>query len=151
MYHRFFRRHVCLSNFKTRVIRELPLTAHKTIFSHLKKLKETTRFRLIHFVHNLMIRCSKKEWQKIIQENAFEQKKEERKKNLISKKQLLVRTQLGRAWPFNVWVRGKWQGILLLFGKWFAPAPRKLSQRYLNDTVVCTILAGKAGWNLRTF
>lgn len=27
-----------------------------------------------------MIRCSKKEWQKIIQENAFEQKKEERKK-----------------------------------------------------------------------
>ena len=27
-----------------------------------------------------MIRCSKEEWQKIIQENAFEQKKEERKK-----------------------------------------------------------------------
>ena len=80
VYHRFFRRHVCLSNFKTRVIRELPLTAHKTVFSHLKKLKETTRFRLIHFVHNLMIRCSKKEWQKIIQKNAFEQKKEERKK-----------------------------------------------------------------------
>ena len=31
------RRHVCLSKFKHSASRELPLTAHKTVFSHLKR------------------------------------------------------------------------------------------------------------------
>ena len=31
----FFRRHVCLSNLKHAPSRELPLTARKTVFSHL--------------------------------------------------------------------------------------------------------------------
>ena len=35
MYHCFFRRHVCLSNLKHAPSRELPLTARKTVFSHL--------------------------------------------------------------------------------------------------------------------
>ena len=36
MYHCFFRRHDCLSNLKHAPSRELPLTARKTVFSHLK-------------------------------------------------------------------------------------------------------------------
>ena len=32
-----FRRHVCLSNLKHSSSRELPLTARKTVFSHLKQ------------------------------------------------------------------------------------------------------------------
>ena len=36
MYHCFFRRHVCLSNLK----HALPLTARKTVFSHLNKVLE---------------------------------------------------------------------------------------------------------------
>ena len=36
MYHCFFRRYVCLSNLKHTPLRELPLTARKTVFSHLK-------------------------------------------------------------------------------------------------------------------
>ena len=35
MYHYFLRRHVCLSNLKHAPSRELPLTARKTVFSHL--------------------------------------------------------------------------------------------------------------------
>ena len=36
MYHCFFRRHVCLSNLKHALSRELPLTACKTVFSYYK-------------------------------------------------------------------------------------------------------------------
>ena len=38
MYHCFFRHHVCLSNLKHAPSRELPLTARKTVFSHLKDM-----------------------------------------------------------------------------------------------------------------
>ena len=41
MYHCFFRRHVCLSNLKHAPSRELPLTARKTVFSHLKRKHST--------------------------------------------------------------------------------------------------------------
>ena len=44
MYHCFFRRHVCLSNLKHAPSRELPLTARKTVFSHVK-------FHANHFPH----------------------------------------------------------------------------------------------------
>ena len=36
MYHCFFCRHVCLPNLKHTLSSELPLTAHKTVLSHLK-------------------------------------------------------------------------------------------------------------------
>ena len=39
VYHCFFRSHVCLSNLKHAPSRELPLTARKTVFSHLNTVK----------------------------------------------------------------------------------------------------------------
>ena len=40
-----FRRHVCLSNLKQALSRKLPLTARKTVFSHLKVLFFLTHLR----------------------------------------------------------------------------------------------------------
>ena len=45
-----FRRHVCLSNLKHAPSRELLLTAHKTVFSHLKAecIKIATLFKTLN-------------------------------------------------------------------------------------------------------
>ena len=51
VYHCFFRHHVCLSNLKHAPSRELPLTARKTVFSHLNvkdAVPEGLRTRVVY-------------------------------------------------------------------------------------------------------
>ena len=48
MYHCFFRGHVCLSNLQHAPSRELPLTACKTVFSHLKGNCYSTLLKQYH-------------------------------------------------------------------------------------------------------
>ena len=58
MYHCFFRRHVCLSNLKHTPSRELPLTARKTVFSHLK-CESRTNYLFSHSWTVLFVRDEK--------------------------------------------------------------------------------------------
>ena len=62
VYNCFFRRHVSLSNLKHTPSRELPLTARKTVLSHLKRVKSGGEIRekrdTVRVIRGSTVSCS---------------------------------------------------------------------------------------------